>query len=69
MEWTVDRIENGFVIIECDTKTFDIPADLLSSGLKEGDVIDLVINAGKTEKKRLSAEERLKNLFDKKYFE
>ena len=35
----IDRIEDGIAVIEDDDTRFEVPAEMLGEGVKEGDVV------------------------------
>lgn len=63
----VDRFEGDWAIIETDYRaTFRLPINLLPSGIKEGDVINITAKVDQvlTEKRKRRAEKLLDNFFD-----
>ena len=64
MRVILDRIEKGFGIVELpDHTTVNMPEKLLPEGIKEGDVIDILINHESTAKRAADIEKKLHKLF------
>ena len=64
MKWIVDRIEDGFAVIEAENgKTYDIPLDAFSEEIKENDVITLSADSVKTEQRKEEIESLMNDLF------
>lgn len=64
MDVIVDRIEEGYVIVEIEKgKTSKIGLDLVPS-VKEGDVISIIINEDKTEERRKIIEQLMDDVFE-----
>lgn len=52
MKWTVDRIEEDIAVIETEGKTvFNVPIDAVPDGVREGDVISIIIDKDETVKR------------------
>lgn len=65
MKIIADRIEGEYIVAELsDKSTVNMPKCLVP-GVKEGDVINISIDADETEKRRLNANDKLKRLFDR----
>ena len=52
----LDRFEGNMAIIECEDKMLEIPIKYLPAAAKEGDILKLVIDEGKTDKRRKDSE-------------
>ena len=64
MKWIVDRIEDGFAVIEAENgKTYDIPLDAFGEEIKENDVITLSADSVKTEQRKEEIESLMDDLF------
>ncbi len=62
--YIVDRIENGFLVLESEEEKFyEIPKALLPEA-KEGDCISVFINKEETEKRRESMRAIMDRLFE-----
>ena len=46
MQWVIDRIENGFAIIECDDLHIEIPIKALPKTIEEGSLLDISVTSG-----------------------
>ena len=58
---TIDRIEEGFAIVECDGQTFELPMQALPKDCQEGDLLTIVCE--KVDQSRINqAKDRLKRL-------
>lgn len=65
MKVTIDRFEGEFAVIEFESgKTADMPCILIPDGAKEGDVIEIRIDAQETELRKQRISRKLKDLFD-----
>ncbi|WBY64606.1 MAG: DUF3006 domain-containing protein [Thermocaproicibacter melissae] len=61
MQYTIDRFEGNFAVVELENETFvNIPRSAIPSEAKEGDVITVMVDKGETEKR----EKRIKELED-----
>ena len=58
----IDRIENAVAIVEIDGETIDIPLKLLPAGVKEGDLLKLILCDNEETHLQKENEERLKRL-------
>lgn len=65
MKIIADRIEGEFIVAELPDKSIVNMPRCLAPDAKEGDVIDISIDEEETEKRRLSAKEKLKRLFER----
>jgi hypothetical protein len=64
MNYTIDRFEGDFAIVELpDGKFVNIPKSAIPKEAKEGDVIQVVIDNNETDKRRSSIEEKMDKLF------
>ncbi len=64
MKWIVDRIEEGFAVVEAeDTKSFAIPLDAFDCEISEGDVINVTVDKAETEKRKETIESLMNDLF------
>lgn len=65
MKVTIDRFEGEFAVIEFESgKTADMPRIFVPNGAKEGDVIEIRIDAQETELRKHRISRKLENLFD-----
>ena len=65
MKVTIDRFEGEFAVVELDNgATADMPCILIPDGAKEGDVIEIIIDAQETDLRKRRISQKLKNLFD-----
>ena len=65
MKVTIDRFEGEFAVIELGSgETADMPRILIPGGAKEGDVIEIRIDAQETELRKQRISRKLKDLFD-----
>ena len=66
MKLVVDRIENGFAVVETKDGNFEnIPVSALPEGISEGTVIEINVLFEETAKKEKEIKEKLNNLFKK----
>ncbi|MBR2133144.1 MAG: DUF3006 domain-containing protein [Eubacterium sp.] len=64
MKWIVDRIEEGFAVVEAENeKMYNIPLDALEKGVKEGDVINVSVDKSETKKREEYIEKLMDDLF------
>lgn len=47
MQGIVDRIENNFAVIEVEDKMYNVDIKDNNEALKEGDVVDIILEDGK----------------------
>lgn len=65
MKVTIDRFEEGFAVIELENgETADMPCILIPDGAKEGDIIEIRIDAQETELRKQRISRKSENLFD-----
>lgn len=64
--WLIDRIEGEYAVVEYDGNTFDVPLRALPLSVKEGDMLDVIINKEETKNRKDCAEGLLKDLFGDK---
>ena len=65
MKITIDRFEGDFAVIEFENgETADMPCILIPGGAKEGDVIEIRIDAQETELRKQRISHKLNDLFD-----
>lgn len=55
--YIIDRIEEGFAVVECDGEMLNIKLDILPKGVKSGDILlntggDFVIDNEETQERR-----------------
>ncbi|NLJ83444.1 MAG: DUF3006 domain-containing protein [Halanaerobiaceae bacterium] len=60
----LDRFEGNMAIIECEDKMLEIPIKYLPAAAKEGDILKLVIDEGKTDKRREKIQKLADSLFE-----
>ena len=58
----IDRIENGFAVVESDTESFSLPMSLLPEGAKEGDSFTMTLSLLDNTNIQKEAQERLDRL-------
>lgn len=63
MKWVIDRFEGDFAVVECGGVYFNVPMDVIPSGVREGSILEISINAEETEKKEMELKNRIKKLF------
>ncbi|GAB6136879.1 DUF3006 domain-containing protein [Halanaerobaculum tunisiense] len=60
----IDRFEGNKAIIEYENQTFDIPKKILPTKAKTGDIIEIVINKERTNKRQKEIDELKEDLFE-----
>lgn len=64
MNFTVDRFEGDFAVVELENREMlDIPKILLPEGTKEGDVLLIIRDDDKTQERKMRIEKKFKKLF------
>ena len=64
MEVIVDRIEGDYAVVEIEKgKMCNLPLELVPN-VKEGDVLTITINKGKTEERKNTIEELMNSVFE-----
>ena len=64
MKFTIDRFEDGFVVVELENKDMlDLPILLFPEGSKEGDVFEISLDEDETYKRKERIEDKFKRLF------
>ena len=64
MEVIVDRIEGDYAVVEIEKgKMCNLPLELVPN-VKEGDVVTITINKGKTEERKNTIEELMNSVFE-----
>lgn len=63
--FVVDRIEGDFAVIEFGDSFIDVPLSSFKEEVKEGDVLNLVVDKEETEKRMNKASQLLQHLFSK----
>lgn len=64
MKFTIDRFEDGFVVVELENKDMlDLPILLFPEGSKEGDVFEIRLDEDETYKRKERIEDKFKKLF------
>ena len=67
MNFTIDRFEGDFAVVETETgEFFDIPCRLLPSSAKEGDTFCITKNEIETENRQKRIENLMNDLFEEK---
>ncbi|HPZ09966.1 MAG TPA: DUF3006 domain-containing protein [Candidatus Eremiobacteraeota bacterium] len=65
MNVIIDRFEDLYAVVELDNKEMvNMPLALVPPGAKEGDVLEIIVNPGETEKKKKEIEELMENLWE-----
>lgn len=66
MTLIIDRFEGDWAVIECGSKTFNLPKDLLPKEAKEGDVvaIKVFIDREATARRKEEIEKLTEGLFE-----
>lgn len=67
----IDRIENGYAVIENEGIMLDIPLSQLPDNIREGDVLtyadgEYIVDSKASEERREEISARLENLFKRK---
>ncbi len=66
MKITIDRFEGYFAVVELeDKKTENLPLSLVPKGAKEGDVLDIKINASHTKKRKNEISKLMSDVWEK----
>lgn len=63
--FVVDRIEGNIVIIEYNDLYIEVPLNYFQEEVKEGDVLNFVVDKERTDKNKENNSNRLKNLFNR----
>lgn len=64
MNVIVDRIEGDYAVVEIEKgKMCNLPIELVPN-VKEGDVVTITINKGKTEERKNTIEELMNSVFE-----
>lgn len=64
MEVIVDRIEGDYAVVEIEKgKMCNLPIEFVPN-VKEGDVVTITINKGKTEERKNTIEELMNSVFE-----
>lgn len=64
MDVIVDRIEGDYAVVEIEKGNMsNIPLDLVP-GVKEGDIVTIIINKDKTEERKKTIEELMNSVFE-----
>lgn len=64
MDVIVDRIEGDYAVVEIEKgKMCNLPLELVPN-VKEGDVVTITINKGKTEERKNTIEELMNSVFE-----
>ena len=64
MDVIVDRIEGDYALVEIEKgKMCNLPIELVPD-VKEGDVVTIAINKGKTEERKKTIEELMNSVFE-----
>jgi hypothetical protein len=64
MQVIIDRFEGNFAVVELEKGKFINLPRLLVPGAREGDVVDISVNASETAKRRKNIEKLMDNLFE-----
>lgn len=63
MNWTIDRFEGDLAVVETQTGVlFNIPRQALPPQAREGDILEIAIDAQATADKKARLRKRLKGL-------
>lgn len=64
MKWIVDRIDEGFAVVEAENEVmYNIPLDALDEGVSEGDIINISVDKKETEDRKEYIEDLMDDLF------
>ena len=64
MDVIVDRVEGDYAVVEIEKgKMYNLPLELVPN-VKEGDVVTITINKGKTEERKKTIEELMNSVFE-----
>ncbi len=64
MDVIVDRVEGDYAVVEIEKgKMCNLPLELVPN-VKEGDVVTITINKGKTEERKKTIEELMNSVFE-----
>jgi hypothetical protein len=64
MEYTIDRFEGKFAVVELENKKFaNIPREAIPEKAKEGDVIRVEIDASKTNRRKHDIDKMTKDMW------
>ena len=73
MRGIIDRFEEGYIVVEVNDKIYNIDKDIAKDNLKEGDVVDLILenekvisikkNDTKTQARKKQIEDLVKDMW------
>ncbi len=64
MKWIIDRLENGFAVVELENKEIiNIPKSALPEGVREGDVICVSVDSRETQDRKEKIDGLMNSLF------
>lgn len=64
MKWIIDRLENGFAVVELENKEIiNIPKSALPEGVREGDVICVFVDSRETQDRKEKIDGLMNSLF------